>query len=204
MSDDVRNTFASVHHQVIAELLHLLDGFFLNLEYGLFELADRLDDEAVRTRCFNLMREMRLQRPKILRTFTRLSEADQDRWIDAPAAPEEDEALYREARTLARTDAVHLRPVLHAIAARTAYATDRHAAEVRLPISPARITYNFLRSCRLLENDETFAGMVNELFRRFVLDRLGTIYGRCNDRLGAAGYEPVLESEQPEGSATAA
>lgn len=204
MSDDVSNTFAAVHHQVVGELLHLLDGFFLNLEYGLFELADRLEDDAVRTGSFNLMREMRLQRPQILRTFTRLTEGDRAYWTEAREDTEEDEALYRQARALARTDAIHLRPVLHAIAERTAYATDRHAAEVRLPISPARITYNFLRSCRLLENDETLAAMVHDLFRRFVLDRLGTIYGRCNDRLGAAGYVPVLEPAQPEGSATAA
>jgi hypothetical protein len=203
MTDDVRDTFAALHHQVVTELLHLLDGFFVNLEYGLFEMADRLDDEALRTRSFNLMREMRHQRPRILRTFTRLLEADQVRWTEPCEEIEEDEALHRHAGALARKGANHLRPVLHLIAERTAYATDRHAAEVQLPISPVRLTYNFLRSCRLLEADETFAEMVNELFSRFVLDRLGTVYGRCNDRLGAAGFLSELEAGRGEDSSAA-
>lgn len=203
MTDDVRDTFTALHHQVIAELLHLLDGFFVNLEYGLFEMADRLDDEATRTRSFNLMREMRHQRPQILRTFTRFLEADRARWTEPSKETEEDEALYRHASALARKGANHLRPVLHLIAERTAYATDRHAAEVQLPISPVRLTYNFLRSCRLLESDDTFAQMVNELFSRFVLDRLGTVYGRCNDRLGAAGFLSERQVGQGETSSAA-
>lgn len=188
MRDDVGSVYTTVHQRVIVELLHLLDGFFVNLEYGLFELADRLDDDDVRTGAFNLMREMRYKRPQLLRMFTRLVEADQAWWTESRSGSDGDGALYRHAQLMAQNCEAHFGPLLQTIAARTAHATERGVVDVQLPISPVRLTYNFLRSCRLLEPDRVLGTMVDDLFGRFVLDRLGTVYGRCSASLEAAGY----------------
>ena len=43
---DPRNVLTAMHHKVTGELLHLMDGFYSNIEDGLFELAFRDDDDS--------------------------------------------------------------------------------------------------------------------------------------------------------------
>ena len=104
-----------------------------------------------------------------------------------------DESLYREALSLADNRSGHFSPVMQLITQRTAYATERDPEEILLPISPVRIAYNFLYSVRLIETDELLAAMVHRLFGRLVLDRLGTMYGQCNEILEESGYPSDAE-----------
>ena len=70
-TNDPRNVFTAMHHRVTGELLHLMDGFYSNIEDGLFELAFRNNDHNQRKRCFDLMREMRYRRTSLIQTFAK-------------------------------------------------------------------------------------------------------------------------------------
>ena len=45
VQDDLRREFAAIHYQTVGEMLHLLDGFYINLGDGLFELASRVNNK---------------------------------------------------------------------------------------------------------------------------------------------------------------
>jgi hypothetical protein len=68
-----------------------------------------------------------------------------------------------------------------------------------LPISPRR-AQAFVHSCRSLRLDQSSIEIVQELFSRFVLDSLGTVYGACNLYLQEEGY---LTSDELEFASTA-
>ena len=95
----------------------------------------------------------------------------------------------------------HFRPVLSNIRERTATASERNILEVRIPISPYQIAYNFLATCRSLDLDGEAVDMVQDLFERFVLDRLGNIYGDCNQRLEEAGFGLAVSDDELASSA---
>ena len=69
-SMDPRNVFTAMHQHVTAEILHLMDGFYSNIEDGLFELAFRGEDEDKQRHCFDLMREMRYRRTNLIQTLS--------------------------------------------------------------------------------------------------------------------------------------
>ena len=69
---DPRNIFTAMHHKATGELLHLMDGFYLNIEDGLFEYAyTHEDDEAQQRASFDLMRELRYRRSNLIQAFSK-------------------------------------------------------------------------------------------------------------------------------------
>ena len=80
---DVRAAFNALHHNVTGELLRLIDGFYSNIEDGLFELAYRTDDDGQRRRCFDLMRELRFRRTGLVKAFARNLDRYRTLWFDA-------------------------------------------------------------------------------------------------------------------------
>jgi hypothetical protein len=101
---DPRNTFAAVHQQVTAELLHLMDGFYSNIEDGLFELAFRDGDESKQRHCFELMREMRFRRTNLVKTFAKRMERGVTDWFyQAPVAADKASDTFVE-----QASAIHI------------------------------------------------------------------------------------------------
>jgi hypothetical protein len=191
VSIDTRNLFADVHHDVTAELLRLLDGFYSNIEDGLFELAYRTGEESQRRRCFDLMRELRFRRAGLVKNFARAMDRHQEGWIDVPAHSAA-LGIGQELETLvlkmAEKTSAHFSGVLGAIAERAEMAgARRFASPADLPISPQRVAQAFVHSCRSLRLDHDSIVIVQELFSRFVLDSLGSTYGACNLRLKEEG-----------------
>jgi hypothetical protein len=191
---DPRNVFTAMHQKVTGELLHLMDGFYSNIEDGLFELAYRNDDQAVQRRCFDLMREMRYRRGSLIQAFAKRMQRGAEGWF---SDPREETAYTPEATLLARRMSekcsAHFRGLLQTLAERAAYGTDRDMDPEQLPIGPYRVALCFVASCRSLEFDKQAVEIVQELFARFVLDRMGTVYGDCNQRLEEAGYYTLRE-----------
>ena len=193
---DPRSVFMSLHSQVTNQLLQLLDGFYFNVEDGLFEIAYRDGGELPQRRCFDLMRELRYLRGNIMRAFTSHMQRGAVGWFQDVEESVES-ALHDELS--ARADLVsmkasaHFSVLLQNIAERTAYGTERDTDKVDLPISPYRISYNFLRSCASMDFDAPSLSVVQDLFARFVLDRTGGIYGECNRILRQAGFPTVAE-----------
>lgn len=185
---DPRNVLSAMHHKVTGELLKLMDGFYSNIEDGLFELAYR--DPSQHKRCFNLMREMRFQRAQLVQAFANRMQKGLKRWYgEMSLVPQDVEADFeRLAGRMASKCATHFSHLLTTIAERTTHALGREIRAEELPISPYQVSYAFLVSCRSLEFDKPSIEIVQELFSRFVLDRLGSVYGECNRRLEDAGY----------------
>ena len=76
-----------------------------------------------------------------------------------------------------------------------AHAANRDADRETLPVSPEQISYHFVMSCRNVQFDKESVEVVQDLFHRFVLDRLGGIYGVMNSKLEEAGFLTVRELE---------
>ncbi|MCH8141498.1 MAG: DUF1631 family protein [Proteobacteria bacterium] len=192
---DPRNIFTAMHHTVTGELLHLMDGFYSNIEEGLFELAFDNEDVDQQRRCFDLMRELRYRRSNLIQAFAKRMQKGMEGWFnDSFEYDAEVDAEFEQlAMGMAEKCSAHFSNLLQNIAERAAYGTGRDVDGMNLPISPFRIAYNFIVSCRSLEFDEHAIEIVQELFRRFVLDRLGAVYGECNQRLEVAGYCTIRE-----------
>lgn len=184
--------FAAIHHQVTGELLRLLDGFYSNIEDGLFELAYRTGEDAQRRRCFDLMRELRFRRGGLVKNFARAMDRYRELWIDeANADPDASvgDDLQALVLKMAEKTTAHFSGVLHTIAERAEIAGARpFDGPADLPISPRRIAQAFVHSCRSLRLDQGSIEIVQQLFSRFVLDSLGNVYGACNVRLQDEGY----------------
>ncbi len=195
---DPRNVFTAMHHKVTGDLLHLMDGLYSNIEDGLFELAYQHEgNEAQQRRCFDLMREMRFRRSKLIQAFAKRMQRGLEYWFGDKLEydTEYDVEFDAWARAMAEKCAAHFNMLLQNIIERTACATNRDAETVTIPISPYQVSYNFLASCRSLDFDRYSIELVQDLFARFVLDRLGPTYGECNQRLEEAGFITLRERE---------
>jgi hypothetical protein len=82
----------------------------------------------------------------------------------------------------------HFGTLLQSVAERVTHAMGARVSRQDLPISPEAVSYHFILSCRSVDFDEYSIDTVKNLFQRFVLDRLGTIYGMLNQQLADSGF----------------
>jgi hypothetical protein len=191
---DPRNVFTAMHHKVTGELLHLMDGLYSNIEDGLFELAFRGEGDGQERHCFDLMREMRYRRTNLIQAFAKRMQQSLGGWFnEVPEADDQNDDYAALARKMSEKCSAHFNILLQNIAERTAYGAERDTSTLELPISPYQISYCFVLSCRSLEFDKHSIDIVQQLFGRFVLDRLGAVYGECNQRLEDVGYYTMRE-----------
>ncbi len=185
---DPNKLFAAIHTHVSGELMQLMDGFYSNIEDGLFELAYRNNDQTQQRQVVELMRELRFRRKQLLRTFGKRVKSAGQGWLgEYDHGPEliEERMIANE---MAAKCTSHFGPVLQSIAERTAHATQREVQKKDLPPSPEEVSYHFVMSCRSVRFDKVSVETVQSLFGRFVLDRLGAVYGRVNFELEEAGF----------------
>jgi hypothetical protein len=193
---DPGNVFAGMHHKVTGELLRLMDGLYSNIEDGLFELASRTEEENHHRHCFDLMRELRFRRSQAIQQFARGMQGSLESWFNnVPEAEDTPPAHRALAQQMSEKCSAHFGGVLQSLAERTAYALNRDVETSLLPISPYKIACNFIRSMKALEFDDPAIDVVQELFGRFVLDRMGPVYGECNSKLEQAGFFTARELE---------
>lgn len=192
-----RELIIASHRQATGEILHLLDGFYSNIEDGLFELAYRSASDEQRRRCFDLMRELRFRRAGLVKHFARAMDRCSDAWFEAeaPTGGAFEHALDAMVTRMAEKTAAHFRGLLACIAERVEVAGARTFSGADLPIAPRSIALAFVQSCRSLSLDAESIEIVQQLFSRFVLDSLGSVYGGFNQRLEAAGYELIDDDE---------
>lgn len=194
---DPATVISALHHRVTGELLHLMDGLYANIEDGIFELAYRTADETRKRRYFDLMREMRYRKSSLVQGFARRMQLARDHWFQPGTLPEEfDPEISARAGRMAERCMGHFAGVLRNIAERAAFALDGEPDVDSLPIGPRQVAGNFLSTLRALKFDEYSIEIVQELFMRFVLDRLGQVYGDCNLRMEDAGFLTRSEAER--------
>ena len=66
---DPRNMLSALFYEAAGELTKLMDGFYSNIEDGLFELAYANNDGEHQKRVIELMRELRFRREHLMGTF---------------------------------------------------------------------------------------------------------------------------------------
>jgi hypothetical protein len=194
---DPSKTLSAMNRRVTGELLHLMDGLYSNIEDGLFELAYRADHEAQKRRCFDLMREMRFQRSRVVQNFARRMQTGFEAWLNDGGDPTPaGHARDAMAQRMAHKCTSHFGGVLRAITDRANDALGREESRAALPIGPHRIACNFIDAMKSLDFDDASIEIVEDLFGRFVLERLGPVYGDCNVQLSEAGFYTVEELEE--------
>jgi len=194
---DPATVISALHHRVTGELLHLMDGLYANIEDGLFELAYRTADESCSRRYFDLMREMRYRKSSLVQGFARRMQNTHEQWFTPmPAYQDSDAQSALRASRMAERCIAHFSGVLQSVSERAAFGLDGEPDLASLPIGPQQIAYNFLVTMKGLRFDEPAIEIVQELFMRFVLDRIGQVYGECNLRLQDAGYLTRSELEE--------
>lgn len=193
---DPRNFFHGLHVKASGELMQLMEGFYSNIEDGLFELAYANNDQAQQRRAVELMRELRFRREHLLKTFGKRMQGAMDNWLTGRESGSEfiDERNL-SAQMAGKVDA-HFGHLLQMIAERSAHAIERDVDRQSLPFSPSEISYHFVMSCRSVRFDKQSIALVQSLFARFVLDRLGMIYGDMNHQLDKAGYCTLRELDE--------
>ncbi|MEM7217557.1 MAG: DUF1631 family protein [Pseudomonadota bacterium] len=194
-----RDLLAAVHGQAIEDLLELVSGFYSNIEDGLFELAHRSGESAQQERAFNLMRELRFRRTVLINNFTgALASCDKYWWSENGWQLDESElepSVSASIAVLCDKANNHFGPVLRLIRERRDGALSLDSPGELLPISPRAICIGFVQSCRALKMDQPSLDLVLNLFGRFVLDRLGGLYARCNETLKRSGWVSRAEFE---------
>ena len=177
------------------EIAKLMDGFYDNIEDGLFEQVYDNDNRDEQQRIVELMREIRNQRPVLVRVFLeRVSQSTED-WLLGRDAPEYLEESI-QAEDIARRCSEHFGPLLQVLSERIADAIECTPDRENLSLSPEKIAYQFIMSCRDVGMDRRSVMGVQDLFHRFVLERLGTVYGNMNRQLMAAGFLTLRESSE--------
>ena len=140
---------------------------------------------------------MRYRRTNLIQTFAKRMQRGVSDWFYTPPATtnKSSQAALSQAIAMAEKCESHFYMLLQSIAQRAEQGTGQPTSPADLPISPARIAHCFLLSCRSLRFDDDSIATVQELFGRFILYRLGSVYGHCNQRLERAGYLTVREME---------
>ena len=192
---DPNRLFAAIHTHVSGELMQLMNGFYSNIEDGLFELAYTNKDQMQQRQVVELMRELRFRRKQLLKTFGKRIQTAGQGWLgeyDTGTELIEERVIANE---MAAKCSSHFGHVLQSVAERTSHATNREVTKSQLPPSPEEVSYHFVMSCRSVRFDHYTVDTVQSLFGRFVLDRLGAVYGRINNELEDAGYLTIQESQ---------
>lgn len=192
---DPRNLINALHQSAALELVSLMDGFYSNIEDGLFELAYANENQEQQRRTVELMRELRFRREHLLKVFSRRLQGSTDAWFSEDKTPEYLEERL-DADRIASKCASHFSGLLQQIAERAGQAAGRDIDRRALPVSPEEVSYHFVMSCRTLEFDQMSVGTVHALFQRFVLERMGSIYAVINQKLQDHGF--CTRSEQEE------
>ncbi|MEM7079813.1 MAG: DUF1631 family protein [Pseudomonadota bacterium] len=187
-NEDPCEFFNGLHARAATDLLRLMDGFYSNIEDGLFEMAYANDDPQFQRRTVELMRELRFRRKHLLQTFGKRVQFAATAWAQGQEIELRDNDETHQAQRMAAKCNAHFGVLLQAIAERCAHATDCNVSRTTLPFSPLQISLHFIRSCRTVDFDDKAVELVESLFQRFVLDRLGAMYGAMNQALEVHGY----------------
>lgn len=192
---DPKNLLSAMHFKACSELMRLMDGFYSNIEDGLFEHAFKNDSADQQRQTVELMRELRFRREHLLKTFGKRMQNAVQAWFGEDQTPDYlEERLHAE--HLAARCSDHFGFLLQAIAERVAHALEPDMDRKSEPVSPEEVGYHFIMSSRSLNFEGVGIEMVQDLFHRFVLDRLGGIYGAINQSLNDAGFLTVVEVQK--------
>ena len=194
-SSDPKNLFSALHSGAVGEITQLMSGLYSNIEDSLFELAFSHGSDVDKRHIGDLMKELRFRRESLLKTFGKRVHSSARCWLgDTPQGPELMEQRIL-AKDLAKKCHAHFGHLLQDLSERAEHATGYGLDKEMLPLSPEQLSYHFLMSCRTVKFEKYSIDVVKDLFARFVLDRLGGVYGAINAALSDAGYATTQQRQ---------
>ena len=203
----------SVRDKAAQQLRQTLQILLDNADDSLFEIADRATSNAEQNAFFEAMRDLRLKRRSIERSFlqqvfesfSRLNQHE----IGKPAQTEN---ISFDSLTLVQNDELEesvaidtmvtkvsnraALPLTHLTTRMNALVT-RKLDDKNNPLGPQALCEYFLEACSSLGVDIKVKLIILKLFERYVLTDLDQLYAEANQTLIAAGVLPELQSAPP-------
>ncbi|MDH4583635.1 DUF1631 domain-containing protein [Pseudomonas sp. BN415] len=199
-----------VRDKVALQLKQTLQALFDNADDTLFEMADRATSNAEQNAFFEAMRDLRLKRKSIERTFLQkvfesFSSLNQ---YEAGKAPQLG-AVSFDSLSLVQNDELEEAVALDAMVAKVmshdgialGHLTARFNTLVSKkiedktnPLGPRPLCEAFLDACRSLGVEIKVKLIILKLFEKYVLTELDQIYAEANQLLVTAGVLPDLRS----------
>ncbi|WP_044872143.1 DUF1631 domain-containing protein [Pseudomonas sp. LFM046] len=199
-----------VRDKAALQLKQTLQGLFDNADDTLFEMADRATTNAEQNAFFEAMRDLRLKRKSIERTFLQkvLESFSALSQYEIGSAPKLD-AVSFDSLSLVQNDELEETVALDAMVAkvmnRDGIALGHLTARLNTlvskkiedrsnPLGPRQLCESFLDACRSLGVEIKVKLIILKLFEKYVLSELDQFYAVANQLLVAAGVLPELRS----------
>ena len=202
----------SVRDKAAQQLRLALQTLFDNADDSLFEIADRATSNAEQNAFFEAMRDLRMKRRGIERSFLQqvfesFSKLNQYE-IGKPAEPEasfENLALVQNDEL---EESVAIDTMVAKVMSRTSQSLSHLTTRINVlvskklddknnPLGPQQLCEYFLEACRSLGVEIKVKLIILKLFERYVLTDLEQLYAESNQVLVAANVLPELQSAQP-------
>ncbi|MBM7061519.1 DUF1631 domain-containing protein [Pseudomonas sp. UL073] len=199
-----------VRDKAAQQLKQALQALFDNADDTLFEMADRATSNAEQNTFFEAMRDLRLKRKniersflqKLFETFSALNqyEIGKSAQLDTVsfetlALIQNDELEQRVAvdSMVAKALSHDAQPLAHLTTRLNAIITKK-LDEKTTPLGPEALCGAFLDACSSLGVEIKVKLIILKLFEKYVLSGLGPMYDEANQLLVAAGVLPELKS----------
>lgn len=207
----------SVRDKAAQQLRLALQTLFDNADDSLFEIADRATSNAEQNAFFEAMRDLRMKRrgiersflQQVFESFAKLNQYE----IGQPAQP----ATSFESLALVQNDELEesvaidtmvakvmsraSQPLSH-LTTRMNVLVSRKLDDKNNPLGPQQLCEYFLDACHSLGVEIKVKLIILKLFERYVLTDLEQLYAESNQVLVAAGILPELQSMPPRRSAS--
>ncbi len=198
---------------VVRTLPQLMSGLFEKLDDAMYELADKSGNDSVQTTYFDAMRELRKERARIDRVFSREVLQKFDRFWETGEAPVNQRTFAELSRdsemsllgedeledSLAITNMIsksenRYSRELYALGQRFVQLTGDtdEVSEQHNPLAPGVICNAFQEAMRSVEVDLPVKLVIYKLLDKQVMHYVGGLYDELNLVLGKAGVIPKL------------
>ncbi len=202
-----------VRDKAAQQLKQALQALFDNADDTLFEMADRATSNAEQNTFFEAMRDLRLKRKSIERTFLqKVFESFSLLNQYEIGKPPQLDAVSFENLSLVQNDELEEAVAVDAMVAKVnnrdgvalGHLTTRLNTLVTKkvddrsnPLGPRALCESFLDACRTLGVEIRVKLIILKLFEKYVLGEFGELYAEANAVLVAAGVLPELKSAAP-------
>ena len=188
-----------------------LQQLFDNADDALFEMADRAGSNQEQSLYFEAMRDLRLRRKSIERSFLQQyfeRFAALNNLVASKPEMRLDSVSYEDL-SLVQNDALEESVAVDTMVAKAlsnnamaiSHLTIRFNTQLSSkvddathPLGPRRLCEAFVEACRDLDTDIKVKLIIYKLFERFVLNGLGQLYAESNRQLVDAGVLPQLKA----------
>lgn len=202
----------SVRDKAAQQLRLALQTLFDNADDSLFEIADRATSNAEQNAFFEAMRDLRMKRrgiersflQQVFESFSKLNQyeigkpAPQEASFESLALVQNDELEESVAidTMVAKVMSRASQPLSH-LTTRMNVLVSKKLDDKNNPLGPQQLCQYFLEACRSLGVEIKVKLIILKLFERYVLTDLEQLYAESNQALVAANVLPELQSAPP-------